>query len=40
MITFALGSAAGDMTAYTLHLGFFSSGLLFDVLLALPALAY
>jgi uncharacterized membrane-anchored protein len=38
--TFALGTAAGDMTAYTLHLGYFSSGLLFAVLLAIPALSY
>lgn len=40
MATFALGTAAGDMTAYTLHLGFFTSGLLFTALFALPALAY
>ncbi|WIG61091.1 MAG: protein of unknown function DUF347 [Ktedonobacterales bacterium] len=40
MATFALGTAAGDMTAYTLRLGFFTSGLLFTALFALPALAY
>lgn len=34
--TFALGTAAGDMSAYTSHLGFFSSGLLFGALIALP----
>lgn len=40
MITFALGTAAGDLTASTLHLGYFTSGLLFAVLFALPAIAY
>ncbi|MDQ0189351.1 hypothetical protein JI721_16865 [Alicyclobacillus cycloheptanicus] len=38
--TFALGTAAGDMTATTLHLGYLTSGLLFSVLLLLPALGY
>jgi uncharacterized membrane-anchored protein len=38
--TFALGTAAGDMTATTLHLGYFVSGLLFALLFALPALLY
>lgn len=40
MATFALGTAAGDMTASTLGLGYFSSGILFAALFALPALAY
>lgn len=40
MATFALGTAAGDMTAATLGLGYFASGVLFAVLFALPALAY
>jgi uncharacterized membrane-anchored protein len=40
MATFALGTAAGDMTATTMHLGYFASGVLFAVLFALPALAY
>ncbi len=40
LATFALGTAAGDMTAATLGLGYFSSGVLFAVLFALPALAY
>ncbi len=40
MATFALGTAAGDMTAVTLGLGYFSSGILFTVLICLPALAY
>jgi uncharacterized membrane-anchored protein len=38
--TFALGTAAGDLTAVTMHLGYFSSGVLFTVLLAIPALGY
>ena len=38
--TFALGTAAGDMTASTLGLGYFPSVVLFAVLFALPALAY
>jgi len=40
MATFALGTATGDMTATTLGLGYFSSGVLFAVLIAVPALAY
>jgi len=38
--TFALGTAAGDMTASTLKLGYFASFVLFAVLFALPGLAY
>jgi uncharacterized membrane-anchored protein len=40
MATFALGTAAGDMTATTLNLGYFSSGILFAALIAVPALGY
>ena len=40
MATFALGTAAGDMTASTLGLGYFTSGLLFAVLFSLPAIVY
>ena len=40
MATFALGTATGDLTAFTLKLGFFSSIVLFAVLIALPALGY
>ncbi len=40
MATFALGTAAGDMTATTMGLGYFSSGILFTILIALPAIAY
>lgn len=38
--TFALGTAAGDLTASTMHLGYFSSGILFAILLAIPAIGY
>ncbi|MBO0515533.1 COG4705 family protein [Streptomyces beijiangensis] len=39
LATFALGTAVGDLTAGTLHLGYFSSGVLFAALIAVPALA-
>jgi len=38
--TFALGTAVGDLTAYTFHFGFLSSGVLFAFVIAVPALAY
>ncbi|WP_308013978.1 COG4705 family protein [Streptantibioticus parmotrematis] len=38
--TFALGTATGDLTATTLHLGYLPSGLLFAVVIAVPALAH
>jgi uncharacterized membrane-anchored protein len=40
LATFALGTAAGDMTATNWHLGYLSSGVLFISLFALPAVAY
>ena len=40
MATFALGTAAGDMTAVTLHLGYFASGAMFAVVVAIPAVAH
>ena len=40
LATFALGTAVGDLTATTLHLGFLTSGLMFTGLICLPALAY
>ncbi|WP_028057870.1 COG4705 family protein [Candidatus Solirubrobacter pratensis] len=40
LATFALGTAAGDMTAMTLNLGFFGSAVLFGALIAIPALAW
>jgi uncharacterized membrane-anchored protein len=38
--TFAMGTALGDLTAVTLHLGFGLSVLLFAVLIAIPAAGY
>jgi len=38
--TFALGTAAGDLTAHTFKWGFLNSGIIFGVLFFLPALAY
>ncbi|MGF6884431.1 putative membrane-anchored protein [Nocardia sp. GAS34] len=40
MATFALGTSVGDLTATTLHLGYLSSGVLFAVAIAVPAIAY
>ena len=40
MATFALGTAAGDMTAITLHLGYLNSGILFAGLIALVTAAH
>ncbi len=40
MATFALGTAAGDMTATTVGLGYFSSGIIFGVLFCIPLLTY
>jgi uncharacterized membrane-anchored protein len=40
MATFALGTAAGDLTAVTFHLGYFSSGLLFAAVILVPAVGY
>lgn len=40
LATFALGTATGDLTASTLHLGYFASGVVFAVLFALPGLCY
>ena len=39
MATFALGTATGDLTATTLGLGYLASGLVFAVLILLPAVA-
>jgi uncharacterized membrane-anchored protein len=40
LATFALGTAAGDLTAYTLGLGYFGSIWLFAAIIAIPALGY
>ena len=38
--TFALGTATGDMTAVTLHLGYLASGLVFTAIFIIPGLGY
>jgi uncharacterized membrane-anchored protein len=38
--TFALGTALGDMTATTLHLGYLTSGIMFTLIFAVPGLAH
>lgn len=40
MATFALGTALGDMTAVTLHLGYLASGVLFAVVITIPAVLH
>src|SRR5215813_9234788 len=40
MATFALGTALGDLTAYTMKIGFFSSAVLFLLLIAIPLVAH
>jgi uncharacterized membrane-anchored protein len=38
--TFAMGTAVGDLTAVTLHLGYFASGVMFAGLILIPAIGY
>ena len=40
LATFALGTAAGDLTATTLGLGYLGSGVMFAVVIAVPAVAH
>ena len=40
LTTFALGTAAGDLTANTLQLGYFASGIFFALVIALPAAGF
>ncbi|HUY46703.1 MAG TPA: hypothetical protein VMV92_13365 [Streptosporangiaceae bacterium] len=40
MATFALGTAVGDLTAVTVGLGFLASGIMFTVVIAIPAVAF
>ena len=40
LATFAMGTAAGDLAAYTANLGFLPAGLLFAALFVLPGIAY
>ena len=39
-VTFALGTAAGDLTAASMHLGYFTSGVIFAVAIVVPAVAW
>lgn len=39
LATFAMGTAVGDMTAYTMHLGWFASGVMFTVVFGIPFVA-
>lgn len=38
--TFAMGTAVGDLTAVTFHLGYLASGLMFAGIIAVPAVGY
>jgi uncharacterized membrane-anchored protein len=40
LLTFALGTAAGDWTAASLRLGYLPSGIMFLIIIALPAIAW
>lgn len=40
LATFALGTAAGDLTAATFHMGFFNSALLFAAMIMVPIAAW
>jgi uncharacterized membrane-anchored protein len=40
LATFAMGTAAGDLVAYTAKLGFLTAGLIFAVVFAIPGVAY
>ncbi len=40
LATFALGTATGDLAAYTANLGFLSAGLLFAIAFLLPGIAW
>lgn len=38
--TFAMGTALGDLTAYTFHLGYLTSGILFAAVIAIAAIGF
>jgi uncharacterized membrane-anchored protein len=40
LATFALGTALGDMTATTLHLGYLASGIMFTLIFFIPGIGY
>jgi uncharacterized membrane-anchored protein len=40
LATFAMGTATGDLTAETFHMGFLASGIMFVILFAIPGLCF
>jgi uncharacterized membrane-anchored protein len=40
LATFAMGTALGDLAAYTANLGFLAAGIVFAIVFAIPGLAY
>lgn len=40
LATFALGTAAGDLTAVTFHLGYLASGVMFAMVIVVPAIGH
>jgi uncharacterized membrane-anchored protein len=40
LLTFAVGTALGDLTAIAFHLGFFAAAVLFAVVIAIPAVGW
>lgn len=40
LATFAMGTAAGDLAAYTANLGFLTAGIVFAIVFAIPGIAY
>jgi len=40
LATFALGTAAGDLFAFTLKLGFLDAGIIFTLIFSIPAIGY
>jgi len=40
LVTFAMGTSTGDLTAETFHMGFLASGIMFVILFAIPGLCY
>lgn len=40
LATFAMGTAVGDLAAYTAGLGFLTAGIVFAVVITIPAIAY
>lgn len=40
LATFAMGTALGDLTAVSFHMGFLASGIMFTILFAIPGLCF